>query len=80
MSQKKFPHLIILSDADNKLADAAQVLGTQHGPDGKITNSPTTFFIDKQGVVRWIFRPDRFLTRLSAEEVLANVDEHLLKQ
>jgi hypothetical protein len=37
---------------------------------------PTTFLIDGKGQVRWHFRPDRHIERLSAAEVLAAVDAH----
>jgi len=77
--QESLPHLLILSDADHKLAETANVLGPHRGPDGEITNSPTTILVDSKGIVRWIFRPDRFLMRMSAEDVLANVDSHLRK-
>ena len=40
-------------------------------------DAPTTILVDGQGVVRWVFRPERFLTRLSPEELLAAVDQHV---
>jgi peroxiredoxin len=79
-TQAEFPHLLILSDADHKLAEAVNVLGPHRGPDGEMTNSPTTVFIDNKGFVRSIVRPQRFLVRLSAEEVLTKVDESLRKR
>src|SRR5262245_14089612 len=78
-TQKQFPHLTIVSDADQKLIDAAQVLHRGAGNTGQDVAAPTTFFIDKQGVVRSLFRPAQILTRLSAKEVLQAVDEKLVK-
>ena len=76
-TQTKFPHLVIVSDSDHKLATAARVIGPHHAPDGKDTVSPTTILIDKKGIVRWVFRPDAYITRLSAGELLAKVDGFL---
>jgi hypothetical protein len=33
--------------------------------------------VDRQGTVRWTFRPERFLDRLSPDELLAAIDQHL---
>ena len=76
-TQERFPHLTIVSDADQRLARAADVVGPHHSPTGGETVSPTTVLIDRRGRVRWVFRPSRFLSRLSAAELLAAVDEHL---
>jgi len=76
-TQEQFPHLMIVSDADQKLIDAAQVLHRGANNSGQDVAAPTTFFIDKQGVVRSLFRPAQILTRLSAKEVLQAVDEKL---
>jgi hypothetical protein len=32
--------------------------------------------IDRRGIVRGVFLPDHFITRLSPEELLEEVDEH----
>ena len=63
-TQAKFPHLTILSDHDETLARAADMIGPQHSPTGEATVSPTTVLVDKSGQVRWVFRPDRYTTRL----------------
>jgi len=76
-TQEKFPHLVIVSDAAKSLAGAVEVIGPHHTPDGGETVSPTTVLIDRHGQVRWLFRADRYLERLSADEVLAKVTEHL---
>ncbi len=76
-SQAQFPHLTVVADTDRKLISAAQTLHAGAGPGGNDTATPTTFLIDSGGAVRWTFRPDRFLTRLSPEDLLAEVDRHM---
>jgi len=78
-TQREFPHLTIVADTDKKLITAAEVLHRGAGKSGEDVAAPTTFFIDKQGVVRSLFRPAQILTRLSAKEVLQAVDEKLGK-
>jgi len=75
--QARFPHLVIVSDADRGLADAAAVIHRDSNPQGGDTTAPTTLLVDGAGTVLWTFRPDRVLTRLSPAEVLAAVDQHL---
>jgi peroxiredoxin len=77
LTQADFPHLIIVSDADQSMAKAMQTLHAGAGPDGSTTNAPTTFLLDGEGVVRWFRRPERFMVRLSPSELLAAIDEHL---
>jgi len=76
-TQADFPHLVVVADADRKLADAVEVIHRNSTPDGKDSVAPTTILIDGNGTVRWLFRPDRFVRRLSPEEVLAAVDSNL---
>jgi peroxiredoxin len=76
-TQDAFPHLQIVSDVDHKVADALAVIDKGHGPGGQDTNAPTTMLVDGSGTVRWIGRPNRFLVRLSPEELLKAVDQHL---
>ena len=61
---------MVVADKDRHLADALQVI---HGD----TTAPTTIIVDGRGVVRWTFRPDRVFNRLSPEEVLAALDQHM---
>ena len=74
LTQADFPHLVVVADADHKLADALDVIHRESGPDGGDTAAPTTILVDGGGKVRWIFRPDRFLVRLTPAEVLAALD------
>ncbi len=70
-----FPHLVVVSDADQDMAKAIQVIHSGAGPVGDDSNAPTTFLVDGTGQVRWYFRPNRFMVRLSPAELLAEVDD-----
>ena len=76
-TQQRFPHLTIMSDPGQGLARAADVVGPHHAPTGEETVSPTTVLVDGRGQVRWVFRPERYISRLPAAGLLAAVDEHL---
>jgi peroxiredoxin len=76
-SDAQFPHITFLADKEANLARAAAVVAPQHAPDGSATNAPTTILIDRDGVVRWLYRPDRYIHRLSPNELLADIDAHL---
>lgn len=76
-TQADYPHLVVLADADRNLARAAEVIHPQSGPKKIDTAAPTTVLVDKGGVVRWVFRPDNAIHRLTPDEVLAAVDQHL---
>jgi peroxiredoxin len=73
-TQADFPHLVIVSDAQQKMAKALDVIQPGVAPDGSDTNAPTSFLVDGYGNVRWLFRPERFTTRLSPEGLLAEID------
>jgi peroxiredoxin len=36
---------------------------------------PTTFLVDRDGVIRWIYRPDTYRVRAPAEALLRAVDD-----
>src|SRR5262245_42457026 len=78
-TKAEFKHLVVVADADRKLAEAIDVIHRQSAPGGKDTAAPTTIITDGKGIVRWTYRPDRFLTRLSPPEVLAALDQHVAK-
>ena len=62
------------------LSAVADVIHPHSGPDGGDTAAPATLLVDRQGVVRWTFRPSRFLSRLSPEELLAAIDQYLPRE
>jgi alkyl hydroperoxide reductase subunit AhpC len=76
-TQEQFPHLIIISDADRKLTEAATMIHPHSAPDGGDTSTPATLLVDDRGVVRWTFRPERVPTRLSPGELLAAIDREM---
>jgi peroxiredoxin len=73
-TQSDFPHLVVVSDAEQNMASAMQVIHAGAGPKGDDTNAPTTFVLDGSARVRWLFRPERFIARLSADELLKAID------
>jgi peroxiredoxin len=73
-TQTKFPHLMVVSDKEQNIAKAMQVIHAGAAADGSDTNAPTTFLVDGGGYVRWLFRPTRFLARLSPTELVAAID------
>ena len=77
LTQAELPHLVVIADAERKLAEALDVVHPESNPEGGDTTAPTTLLVDGKGIVRWIFRPERFLKRLSPAEVLSAVDEHM---
>jgi peroxiredoxin len=76
-TQEQFPHLVVVSDADRKLAEAATTIHPHSAPDGGDTSTPATLLVDGNGVVRWTFRPERVATRLSPRELLAAIDKEM---
>jgi peroxiredoxin len=74
-TQTDFPHLVVVSDAKQTIAKAMDVIHAGGGRDGEDTNAPTTFLVDGSGEVRWLFRPERFIVRLSADELLKAIDQ-----
>lgn len=76
-TQSDFPHLTVLADEKRGLADAAKLIHAHSAPDGGDTSAPTTILLDRGGTVRWLFRPGNVFGRLTPDEVLAAIDEHL---
>ncbi len=73
-TQDEYPHLKVVSDSDQNVARAMQVIHPGAAPDGGDTNAPTTFLVDGGGTVRRFLRKDQFLARPSPEELLAAID------
>lgn len=76
-SQTQLPHLTVVADTDQQMCRALDVIHPGAGAGGSDVAAPTTVLLDGQGTVRWLFRPDRFLKRLSPDELLMAIDEHL---
>jgi peroxiredoxin len=77
ITQADFPHLIVVSDAARKLADAVEVIHPRSAPDGSDSAAPTTLLVDGNGTVRWTFRPERVFSRLIATELLTAIDREM---
>jgi peroxiredoxin len=76
-TQADFPHLVVVSDERRELTNVADVIHPHSAPEGGDSSAPATILVDRQGTVRWTFRPERFLTRLSPDELLAAIDQQL---
>ena len=70
LTQADFSHLVVVADKDRHLAEALDMIHPGSDPNGGDTAAPTTLIVDGGGMVRWTFRPDRFIRRLSPDEVL----------
>jgi peroxiredoxin len=76
-TQEQFPHLLVLADQKRELSEAAGLIHPQAGPDKSDADAPTTVLVDRGGRVRWRYRSGSVLSRLSPDEVLQAVDQHL---
>src|SRR6266849_10491391 len=72
-TQDKFRHLIIVADESRGLSSVADVIHPHSGQEGDDTASPATLLVDRNGVVKWEYRPERFVSRMSANELLAAI-------
>jgi peroxiredoxin len=73
-TQADFPHLAVVSDHEQNIARALEVVHKGAGHKGEDTSAPTTFLMDGSGQVRWYFRPSHIITRLSPDELLKAID------
>jgi peroxiredoxin len=76
-TQADFPHLVVVSDPKHKLADAVEVIHRHSAPDRSDTTAPTTILVDGKATVRWTFRSDSVLARLSPTQLLAAIDKEM---
>jgi hypothetical protein len=72
-----FPHLVVLADPEAKFVNGTALHHLGAGRHGEDIAAPTTILFDREGRVRWLFRPDRIIVRLSPAELLAAVDQRL---
>lgn len=77
LSQKDFPHLVVVADSQRTLAAAVEVLHPGSDPNGDDTSDPTTILTDGDGTVRWVHRPPTVIGRLSPAQVLRAIDDKL---
>jgi peroxiredoxin len=76
-TQGDFPHLEIVADKGHDLISTVNIVAKGASPWGQDIAAPTTVLIDKQGIVRWLFRPDRYITRLAPDHLEQAIDKHL---
>ena len=69
--------LTVLSDEARKLSEAAALIHHHVTPDGGDADMPTTILVDRRGTVRWIYRSPSVIARLSPDEVLRAIDQHI---
>src|SRR5215469_15425909 len=69
-TQSNFPHLLVVTDQERGLSEAVGLVHAHSGPGGGDTSAPTTILVDREGVVRWLYRPPSAVSRLSPDEVL----------
>jgi peroxiredoxin len=75
-TQADFPHLVVLSDEEHHLSDAAGLIHPHASPDGGDIDIPTTVLVDRRGEVRWVYRSPAVNVRLSPDELLAKVQQY----
>jgi alkyl hydroperoxide reductase subunit AhpC len=76
-SQAELPHLVVLSDEQQGLTNVADLIHRGVDPKGGDADAPTTFIVDRHGVVRWVYRSGGVLSRLSPDDVLKALDANL---
>jgi peroxiredoxin len=76
-TQVDFPHLTVISDEALGLSRAAGLIHPHAAPDGSDIDVPTTILVDRNGTVRWLYRSPSVIERLSPDDVLEAIDQHL---
>lgn len=76
-TQERFPHLVVLADSGRGLSEAMGVVHVHAAPDGGDADTPTTILVDRNGVVRWIYRSPEVIERLSPHQVLEAIDRSM---
>src|SRR5262249_37234521 len=59
-----------LSDVQGELLDALDIRRARRSMTGKDTAIPTTYLLDRAGVVRWVYRAERWRGRPHPQEAL----------
>ena len=72
-----FPHLLVLADQGRGLSEAAGLIHPHAAPDGSDAAAPTTILVDRHGTVRWLYRSREVIARLSPDELLQAIDQHV---
>lgn len=73
-TKSDFPHLTVVSDQDREISNAIDLINKGFSPDGGDSAAPTILLLDGAGQVRWLHRPERFIARPSAKELVAKIE------
>lgn len=65
--------ITLLSDADHAVIDRYGLLNAQAAERGRFVPHPTTYVIDKRGVVRWKFTEKDYKIRPTNAQILEEV-------
>ncbi len=76
-TKRDFPHLTVVSDQRRELSSAIDLINKASAPDGGDTAAPTIVLVSRDGTVRWLHRPTRFIARPSAAELLTKIEQQL---
>jgi peroxiredoxin len=77
-TRKEFPHLLVAADQDGDLIRKLRFLHEgASSPHGDDMAAPTTVLIDRAGKVRWLYRADRYIERLSPRELLEEMKKRM---
>jgi peroxiredoxin len=76
-TQADFPHLFVLSDSGRGLSEAVKLIHQHAAPDGSDVDAPTTILVDRHGKVCWLYRSPEVIARLSPDDVLQAIDQHM---
>lgn len=66
-------NITLLSDADHKVIDQYGLLNEQAAQRGRFLPHPTTYVIDRKGIVRWKFTEKDYKVRPTNEMILAEL-------
>lgn len=72
-NQRDFPHLRVVLDPDQKVAQALGMIHVGAGKQGDDTNAPTTLLTDSDGIVRWISRTPYIFDRPTPDRLLEEI-------
>ena len=76
-TQADFPHLLVIADHERGLCNAVGLMHAHAAPDGGDVAAPTTILVDRDGTVRWLYRSEQVIARLSPDEVLQAIAQHV---
>lgn len=65
--------ITLLADADHAVIDRYGLLNEQSAARGRFLPHPTTYVLDKQGVVKWKFTEKDYKVRPTNEVILAEL-------